>query len=95
VTQFDATMLEAFVKAVGIYPLGTVVRLKSDRLAIVVAQSKRSLLKPDVKVFYSIKSGIRVTPEIVCLSSLLARDEIVSHEDPATWGLSNTDELWR
>ncbi len=95
VTQFDATMLEAFVKAVGIYPLGTVVRLKSDRLAIVVAQSKRSLLKPDVKVFYSIKSGIRVTPEIICLSSSLARDEIVSHEDPATWGLSNTDELWR
>ena len=95
VTQFDATMLEAFVKAVGIYPLGTVVRLKSDRLAVVVAQSKRSLLKPDVKVFYSIKSGIRVAPEIVCLSSTLARDEIVSHEDPATWGLSNTDELWR
>jgi len=95
VTQFDATMLEAFVKVVGIYPLGTVVRLKSDRLAIVVAQSKRSLLKPDVKVFYSIKSGIRVSPEIVCLSSALARDEIVSHEDPATWGLSNTDALWR
>jgi HD-GYP domain-containing protein (c-di-GMP phosphodiesterase class II) len=95
VTQFDATMLEAFVKAVGIYPLGTVVRLKSDRLAVVVAQSKRSLLKPDVKAFYSIKSGVRIAPEIVCLSSALSRDEIVTHEDPSTWGLSNIDALWR
>jgi HD-GYP domain-containing protein (c-di-GMP phosphodiesterase class II) len=95
VTQFDATMLEAFVKAVGIYPIGTIVRLKSDRLAVVVAQSKLSLLKPDVKAFYSIKSGIRIAPEIICLSSALARDEIVSHEDPAKWGLSHIEELWR
>jgi HD-GYP domain-containing protein (c-di-GMP phosphodiesterase class II) len=94
-TQFDATMLEAFVKAVGIYPIGTLVRLKSDRLAVVVAQSKLSLLKPDVKVFYSIKSGVRITPEIVCLSSTVARDEIVSNEDPSTWGLSNIHKLWR
>ena len=95
VMHFDPTILEAFVKSVGIYPLGTLVRLKSDRLAIVVAQSKTSLLKPDVKVFYSIKAQTRITPEIVCLSSLNARDEIVSHEDPATWGLSNIDEMWR
>lgn len=95
VTQFDATMLEAFVKAVGIYPIGTIVRLKSDRLGVVVAQSKLSLLKPDVKAFYSIKSGIRIAPEIICLSSALARDEIVSHEDPVKWGLSHLDELWR
>ncbi len=95
VTQFDAAILEAFVKAVGIYPIGTIVRLKSDRLAVVIAQSTLSLLKPDVKAFYSIKSGIRIVPEIVCLSSALARDEIVSHEDPVKWGLSNTEELWR
>jgi HD-GYP domain-containing protein (c-di-GMP phosphodiesterase class II) len=95
VMHFDPTILEAFVKSVGIYPLGTLVRLKSDRLAIVVAQSKTSLLKPDVKAFYSIKSQTRITPEIVCLSSLTARDEIVSHEDAATWGLSNIDEMWR
>jgi HD-GYP domain-containing protein (c-di-GMP phosphodiesterase class II) len=95
VTQYDATMLEAFVKAVGIYPLGTLVRLKSDRLAVVVAQSKVSLLKPDVKAFYSIKSGVRIAPEIICLSSALNRDEIVTHEDPSTWGLSNLDDLWR
>jgi HD-GYP domain-containing protein (c-di-GMP phosphodiesterase class II) len=95
ITQFDATMLEAFVKAVGIYPIGTIVRLKSDRLGVVVAQSKLSLLKPDVKAFYSIKSGLRIAPEIICLSSAVARDEIVSHEDPVKWGLSNLDELWR
>lgn len=95
VMHFDPTILEAFVKSVGIYPLGTLVRLKSDRLAIVVAQSQISLLKPDVKVFYSIKSQTRITPEIVCLSSLIARDEIISHEDAATWGLSNIDEMWR
>lgn len=95
VTHFDPTILEAFVKSVGIYPLGTLVRLKSDRLAVVVAQSKISLLKPDVKAFYSVKSQTRITPEIVCLSSPSVRDEITSHEDALTWGLSNLDEVWR
>ena len=93
-TELDATLLEAFVRTVGVYAVGSLVRLKSDKLAIVMEQSTKSLTMPKVKVFYSIKSELRVAPEIVDLSTSIT-DEIVSAEDPAKWRLDNLDALWR
>ncbi|HEX2009877.1 MAG TPA: HD-GYP domain-containing protein, partial [Roseateles sp.] len=40
--QFDAQIFQHFVKAVGIYPVGSLVRLQSDRLAVIVAQGSES-----------------------------------------------------
>ena len=93
-TELDATLLEAFVRTVGVYAVGSLVRLKSDKLAIVMEQSTKSLTTPKVKIFYSIKSELRVAPEIVDLSTSVT-DEIVSAEDPAKWRLDNLDALWR
>ena len=93
--ELDETLMEAFIRAVGLYAVGSLVRLKSDKLAIVIEQSSNSLTTPRVKVFYSIKSQLRVVPEIVDLSSDDVADEIVSAEDPAKWQLDNLDALWR
>ena len=58
-------MFKAFVKSVGIYPVGSEVLLKSKCLAVVVDQSDKSLLKPIVKIFFSTKSKERVPVEEV------------------------------
>ena len=59
-------MFKAFVKSVGIYPVGSEVLLKSKRLAVVVVdQSDKSLLKPIVKIFFLTKSKERVPVEEV------------------------------
>lgn len=47
---------KAFVKSVDIYPIGSMVKLKSGRLAVVIDQSSKSLLSPIIKVFFSTKS---------------------------------------
>jgi HD-GYP domain-containing protein (c-di-GMP phosphodiesterase class II) len=52
--QSDATLFAAFVRCIGIYPIGTLVRLKSDRLAVVL-DNRKSLLAPIVRVIYSLK----------------------------------------
>lgn len=83
--HFDENVFHAFVKTVGIYPSGSLVRLKSGRLAIVLEQSGKSLLTPVVKVFFSTKSNAPVMPEMLDLSC--SQETIVSAEDPAQWGL--------
>jgi HD-GYP domain-containing protein (c-di-GMP phosphodiesterase class II) len=93
-THFDQVVFKAFVKSVGIYPIGSVVILKSGRLAIVIDQSTKTLTQPIVKVFFSTKSKSRIQVELIDLSKPSANDEIVGHESAATWGITNTQELW-
>ena len=93
-SHFDQRIFEAFVRSVGIYPTGSMVRLASDRLGVVIEQTDQSLLTPKVKVFFSIKSGTRTPSEILDLSKPSCKDKIVSHEDPAKWKISDIKELW-
>ena len=79
---------------VGIYPIGTLVRLSSNRLAVVVDQTETSLLTPRVKVFFSIDSDRRLAPKLIDLSDSQADDEIVAHEDPADWQIGDLAFLW-
>lgn len=92
--HFDEAIFKAFVKSVGIYPIGSVVLLKSKRLAVVVDQSSKSLLQPIVKVFFSTKSKTRIPIEEIDLSKSSVKDEIAGPETTETWGIDNVDELW-
>ncbi len=82
--HFDSEVFYAFVKTIGIYPSGTLVKLKSTRLAVVMEQSHASLLTPIVKVFFSTKSNAYLNPEIIDLSK--TTDSIVGIEDQQKWG---------
>ncbi|MBI4809151.1 MAG: HD-GYP domain-containing protein [Nitrosomonadales bacterium] len=82
--HFDERVFQAFVKTIGIYPSGTLVRLKSGRLAIVIEQTEKSLLTPVVKAFFSTKSNEPFLPELINLSK--SQESIVSAEDPVKWG---------
>lgn len=90
--HFDPVVFKAFVKSLGIYPIGTVVMLKSGRLAVVVRQSPGSLLKPVVKAFFSTKSQMHLSVVELDLSKNV--DEIIGNESVATWGIGNIDHLW-
>lgn len=91
--HFDPKVFQAFVKSLGIYPIGSLVRLSSGRLGIVVEQSEKSLLAPRVKVFFSTKANARIPPEIVDLSRPGAVEKIAGREDPAAWNFPDLDRL--
>ena len=82
--HFDERVFQAFVKTIGIYPSGTLVRLKSGRLAIVMEQTEKSLLTPIIKVFFSTKSNEPIMPEMIDLSR--SQESIANAEDPYQWG---------
>jgi putative nucleotidyltransferase with HDIG domain len=92
--HFDPTVFQAFVKSLGIYPIGSLVRLGSGRLGIVVDQSPKSLLTPRIKVFFSTRSLARIPPELIDLSAPGCTEKIASREDPANWNFPDLDELW-
>jgi hypothetical protein len=92
--HFDTQVFQAFVKSLGIYPIGSLVKLTSGRLAVVIEQTPKSLTTPMVKVFFSTKSNMRITPEVVDLSLQGAIEKIVSREDPAKWKFADLNELW-
>ncbi|OJZ19629.1 MAG: phosphodiesterase [Thiobacillus sp. 65-29] len=92
--HFDDVVFQAFVKSIGIYPTGSLVRLASGRLAVVIEQSEKSLLAPRVKAFFSTKAQTYVVPEMIDLSHPSATDRIVGREDAAKWGIRNLDDLW-
>ena len=92
--HFDERVFQAFVKTVGIYPTGSLVRLQSGRLGVVLEQHGKSLLTPQVKVFFSAKSKLPIPQEVIDLSKLDGQDRIVGRESPAEWGFRNLSELW-
>jgi len=94
-SHFEDHVFQAFVKSVGIYPVGTLVRLQSARLGVIIDQSDQSLLTPQVKVFYAIKSRKRLTPEIIDLASPGCGEKILAHESPQKWGFPDLEQLWR
>ncbi len=94
-SHFDPALFQAFVKTVGIYPVGSLVRMASGRLGVVIDQRDGSLLKPKVKVFFSTRSQLRIAPEVIDLSQAGVQDQIVGRENPATWRFDDLDQLWQ
>jgi hypothetical protein len=92
--HFDHKVFQAFVKSLGIYPIGSLVRLTSGRIGVVMEQTSKSLTTPRVKVFFSTKSNLRITPVIVDLSLPDTTDKIASREDPEKWRFPDLNELW-
>lgn len=92
--HFDPQIFQHFVKSIGIYPIGSLVRLESGRLGVVIQQAQASLLTPLVKVFYSTRHAQRIRPEVVNLSVAGMQDKIVAREELGKWDFPDLNELW-
>jgi len=91
--HFDTELMQTFIRSVGIYPVGSMVRLASDRLALVVEQDEADLTRPLVRIFYSIpqRSPVGITDLPLAQQQ---GDSILSREDPRKWGFLDWDRRW-
>jgi putative nucleotidyltransferase with HDIG domain len=92
--HFDPAVLKAFIASVGIYPVGTLVRLSSERLAVVVEQRPGALSAPRVRVFFSTRSCSQILQHELDLSEVGCSDRITGVESPRKWGFRELEKLW-
>lgn len=84
--HFNAELVEHFICLIGIYPVGTLVKLESGFLAVVVNPGHENLLHPTVRTVFDIKREYPVTPQDIDLS-VQRGDSIVQYELPEKWGI--------
>lgn len=88
--HFNEKLVHQFIRCVGIYPVGTVVRLESGRLAIVLEPGEKGPLYPTVRVVYDTHKRQFITPRDIDLSNPTARsgdDRIVNCESAEKYGI--------
>jgi len=90
--HLDATYVQAFIKAMGIYPVGSLVALESGMAAIVMEENEDSL-KPTVKVIYNLKTSMFSKVTRLNLSRSDVNDRIVKPIDPEDHGIRVRDFL--
>ncbi len=67
--HFGEEMAHQFVRCVGIYPVGTLVRLSTGMIAVVVEQDEAHLLRPRVRQVFNANSGRYTVLEDVDLAA--------------------------
>jgi HD-GYP domain-containing protein (c-di-GMP phosphodiesterase class II) len=85
--QMRGDLVQAFVRTLGVYPVGSLVRLDNDYLAIVVEQHREKLLLPVVRMIYNIRKEHYIQPQTLDLGRRLEAPAIVSVESFAAWGI--------
>jgi len=83
--HFNPILVQKFIRSVGIYPSGTLVRLNSGRLGVIIQQKEENLLEPLVRVFYNSRQNYYIQPELIDLSK--SHDRVVSCEDYEKWNI--------
>jgi HD-GYP domain-containing protein (c-di-GMP phosphodiesterase class II) len=91
--HFDDTIFRHFVRSLGIYPNGSLVRLASRRLAVVMEQNPSALTNPIVKVFFDLDRQLPIRPQVLDLSQG-APDKITDREPAGRWKFAQLDALW-
>lgn len=92
--HFDQFVLQSFVKTIGIYPVGSLVRMSSGRLGVVVEQNPQRLTAPKIKLFFSTRSGMPMVPKLIDLMDSAVTDRIVGREPAENWNFSYLNDLW-
>lgn len=85
--SFDPVLLNKFIQCIGIHPVGTLVRLSSQRVGLVTESNPSTPLKPIVKTFYSAKHSRYTEIKDIDLSNKKTLDTLESAVKPKEYNI--------
>ena len=91
--HFAKPLVHSFIRTVGIYPIGTLVKLENDDLAVVVEQHHEDLLHPKVRSIFNCRLRSFIRPKNYDLSKPGCQQHIVHFEIPSRWRIEPTAYL--
>ncbi len=86
--SYNKELVEQFIRCVGIYPVGSLVRLQSGLLGVVLDQGKENLLQPSVRIVYDTRKARHVVPPYDLDLSKGGKDMVSSYELADKWNIS-------
>lgn len=90
--KLDQSLVHQFIKCIGVHPVGSLVKLKSERLGIIVQANPSDPLKPVVMTFYSVTAGHHTEMKRLDLSKI--DDEIITGVRPEEFKI-NLNKFFR
>jgi putative nucleotidyltransferase with HDIG domain len=75
--KYDEALVKQFVQCIGIFPVGSLVKLNNEKIAMVLKQHPVHATKPVVKVFYSVRGSHYLEPKEIDLAASNHRVKIV------------------
>lgn len=78
--EFQAEMVEQFVQAIGVFPVGTLVELSSGEVAVIVAQNRVRRLRPKVMILTDPAKSLLKQFRVVDL-----RNQLVDGDGESLW----------
>jgi putative nucleotidyltransferase with HDIG domain len=86
--SYDKTLVEQFINCLGIYPIGTLVKLTSGKLGLISRLNKSRPLQPFVRVFYNTRLNQAIAMEELNLSQAKHKDQIDCCIKPAEFHIN-------
>lgn len=84
---FDKRLVDEFIRCIGVYPVGTLVKLKSQRLGMITKLNPSNPLTPHVKLFYNVKHKHYTEVKDIDLADKKVDDEIETAIRPEQFGI--------
>lgn len=78
--HFNLELVEQYIQCIGIYPVGTLVRLESGLIGVVIEECPHNLLRPTVRVVHDSKNDCSIVPRDIDLSAADDSHRIVAYE---------------
>ncbi len=75
---YDEDLVEKFISCLGVYPIGTLVKLTSGKLGLISKLNKNKPLQPFVRVFYNARLNQAIAMQEIDLSQAKVNDHIDS-----------------
>ncbi|WP_024609013.1 HD-GYP domain-containing protein [Pseudoalteromonas sp. TAB23] len=85
--SFDPELLNKFIQCIGIHPIGTLVRLSSQKVGLVTESNPSTPLKPIVKTFYSAKHSRYTEIKDIDLANKKTLDTLESAVKPKEYNI--------